>query len=103
MKRIRIPVAAIFGGAVFIAVAVFVTVTLGRASQASELERLEQVRRTVENGVTLCYSVEGAYPQSVEYLTDNYGVVYDSEKYLVHYERFASNVRPVVTVIRRES
>lgn len=103
MKRIRIPAAAIFGGAVFIAAAVFVTVTLGRASQASEQERLEQVRRTVENGVTLCYSVEGAYPQSVEYLTDNYGVVYDSEKYLVHYERFASNVRPVVTVIRRES
>ena len=62
-----------------------------------------QVRQSVENGVTLCYAVEGAYPESLEYLTESYGVVFDEDKYLVHYECFAANVRPTVTVIRREN
>ena len=66
-------------------------------------ERLAQVRQSVENGVTLCYAVEGAYPESLEYLTESYGVVFDEDKYLVHYECFAANVRPTVTVIRREN
>ena len=57
----------------------------------------------MENGITLCYAVEGAYPENLEHLTENYGVVINEEKYLVHYECFAANVRPTVTVIRREN
>ena len=66
-------------------------------------ERLEQVRQSVENGITLCYAAEGIYPESLEHLTGSYGVVYDESRYIVHYERFAANVRPTVTVIRREN
>lgn len=85
----------------FVGMIVWLVTALLNASNASEGERLAQVKQSVENGVTLCYAVEGSYPESLEYLTKSYGVVFDEENYLVHYERFAANVRPTVTVIRR--
>ena len=87
----------------FAGMIVWLVMGLSNASSASEEERLAQVRQSVENGVTLCYAVEGAYPESLEYLTESYGVVFDEDKYLVHYECFAANVRPTVTVIRRDN
>jgi len=56
----------------------------------------DAVRRTSIN----CYAVEGVYPQSVEYMEENYGLSIDRGRYIVHYEVFASNIMPSVTVIR---
>lgn len=91
------------GAVLFAVMILWLVLALGNASRASESERLAQVKQSVENSITLCYATEGAYPESLEYLTQSYGVVYDESRYLVHYERFAANVRPTVTVIRRES
>ena len=96
-------VTVVLGAVLFAVMILWLVLALGNASRASESERLAQVKQSVENGITLCYATEGAYPESLEYLTQSYGVVYDKSRYLVHYERFAANVRPTVTVIRRES
>lgn len=74
---------------------------LGKLKGASQAQELEAVRRGVENGITLCYSIEGAYPESLDYLSENYGVTFDADKYIVHYDCFADNIRPAVTVIER--
>ncbi len=74
---------------------------LNSAEGASKAQQLEAVKRSVENGITLCYSIEGAYPESLSYLTENYGVHYDAERYLVHYNCFAANIRPSVTVVEK--
>lgn len=106
MKRfagVRGALPMILGIAVFAAMIVWLVTALSNASQASDEERLAQIRQSVENGVTLCYAVEGAYPESLDYLTESYGVVIDEGKYIVHYECFASNVRPTITVIRRDN
>lgn len=106
MKRfagLRSALPWILGLVLFAGMIVWLVMGLSNASSASEEERLAQVRQSVENGVTLCYAVEGAYPESLEYLTESYGVVFGEDKYLVHYECFAANVRPTVTVIRREN
>ena len=47
--------------------------------------------------------LNGAYPENLDYLTENYGLNYDSERYLIHYDCFAANVRPSVTIVERES
>lgn len=93
----------VLGVVLFAAMILWLVLALGNASRASDEERLAQVRQSVENGITLCYAAEGAYPDSLEYLMQSYGVVFDESRYLVHYERFASNVRPTVTVILREN
>lgn len=85
----------------FAAAIVWLGVSLSNTSEAARRRELEAVRTTVENGITMCYAVEGAYPPSAEYLRENYGVTYDTERYIVHYEIFANNIRPTVNVIER--
>ena len=46
-----------------------------------------------------CYSVEGAYPDSLDYLKKHYGITWDESKYKVTYEIIAKNIRPEVKVI----
>lgn len=100
---IRAAVPVILGVVLFAAMIVWLIAAVGNVSAATDEERLEQVRQSVENGITLCYAVEGSYPEKLDHLTENYGVVINKEKYLVHYECFAANVRPTVTVIRRDN
>lgn len=105
MKRASVfrAIPGVIAAAVFAAMVIWLVLALGNASRTSDAERLEQVKSSVENGITLCYATEGAYPDSLEHLKQTYGVVYDESRYLVHYECFASNVRPTVTVIQKES
>ena len=87
--------------AVFAAMIAWLVIAVGNAENVSEKEQLLSVRKSIEKGITMCYATEGAYPASLEYLTENYGVYYDSTKYTVHYECFADNVRPGVTVVEK--
>lgn len=97
----KFPLPAIAAVALFAAVMVWLVLALNNTGKASDQQQLEAVKRSVENGITMCYSIEGAYPESIEHLTESYGVVYDREKYIIHYECFAANVRPSVEVIER--
>ena len=85
----------------FAVIVVWFTFAVGNADTAADEQRLEAVAATVDKGVTLCYSIEGAYPESLQYLRDNYGISYDESRYIVHYERFAQNVRPNISVTER--
>ncbi len=89
------------GIALFAAVVVWFVAGINSAEDVSREKQLEAVRQSVENGVTLCYAIEGAYPESLEYLSENYGLTYDSERYLIHYDCFAANVRPGITVVEK--
>ena len=46
-----------------------------------------------------CYAAEGAYPPSLEYLKEHYGVQIDGERYTVHYMVIADNLMPDITVL----
>lgn len=99
--REKISPLTIVGFAIFLALVVWLAAAIGNMQTANSAQKLEAVRSSVENGVTLCYAIEGAYPDSLEYLTESYGVVYDSERYIVHYGYFAANIRPDITVMER--
>lgn len=71
---------------------------LGYVEQTSEEAQIDLVRNAVRNAVLTCYAVEGAYPQDVEYLVDNYGLAYDQNRFLISYDAFASNIFPDIRV-----
>ena len=48
-----------------------------------------------------CAAVEGAYPASLKYLEEHYGLIVNHSDYAVTYEAFASNVPPSVVVVPR--
>ena len=52
----------------------------------------------IHNAALTCYAVEGAYPESLEYLRKNYGLAYDQSRYYVTYDAFASNQMPEIYV-----
>ena len=64
----------------------------------SDEEQLTLVRDSIHNALLTCYAVEGAYPESLDYLVDNYGLMYDEETIAVYYDAFASNIMPEVRV-----
>ncbi len=98
VKQVLVIIGAVL---IFAAAVIWFVTALNNTDSAAEGQRLAAVERTVEDAVTLCYSIEGVYPQSIEYLTENYGINYDSERYIVHYECFAANIRPVIRVVEK--
>ena len=97
----RFPWAAAGSVLLFAALIIWFVSALSGAGNASDEQTLADIKQSVENGITMCYSIEGAYPENIEYLRESYGVVYDTERYIVHYECLAANIRPSVTVIER--
>lgn len=83
---------------IFGAILLWLMLGLSRAESVSADQRLKAVKQSVTNGVVLCYSVEGYYPDSIQYLKDNYGVDYDDTRYLVHYRYVSGDIPPTVMV-----
>ena len=46
-----------------------------------------------------CYAIEGRYPDDVEYLEKNYGIVINHSIYKVEYDRLSSNILPTVMIL----
>lgn len=58
-------------------------------------------RIMLRRAVVSCYALEGRYPPDVKYLQEQYGLQLNEEKYIVHYEVFAENIMPDITVLER--
>lgn len=65
---------------------------------AGEEEKFSILADAVLRSAVQCYAIEGFYPPNIEYLEDNYGLIYDRDKYVVSYSIFASNIMPDVEV-----
>lgn len=59
----------------------------------------ESLQNAVIQSAVHCYSVEGAYPESLAYLKKHYGITWNEKKYKVSYEVIVKNIRPEVQVI----
>ena len=87
----------------FAAMLAWFIIATANAASSTDKRELSALKTNIENSITMCYAVEGAYPLDVEYLCDHYGLIYDRDKYIVHYEGFASNIRPTVVILERGS
>ncbi len=81
-----------------ICLAVLLIARIDRTSGKSETEI---VRSAVRDAALTCYAVEGAYPDSVDYLREHYHLAYDESRYFITYEAFASNRIPDIYVTER--
>ena len=76
-------------------------VLVGRIDTAHDHAETRIVRDAVKSAAMTCYAVEGAYPDSLDYLKDNYHLAYDEERYFITYEAFASNRIPDIWVTEK--
>ena len=70
---------------------------------ANDVEQAEILEQALTRTVTACYALEGAYPPNVNYLVENYGLTYDSEEYFIDYQYIGANLRPDVTIIKKDA
>ena len=78
--------------------------TVWNGAQAAMREQAAQSLRTaVLDAAVQCYALEGAYPQSLSYLEENYGVQVNHSRFIVSYEVYASNQLPVVAVLEKQT
>ena len=105
MKRfnIRRVLAYIIPIVLFSAMLAWFLIAVNNADSSTKQRELAAVKSNIENGVTMCYAIEGAYPESVEYLAENYGLIYDKNRYIIYYDCFADNIRPTVSVLERQA
>lgn len=73
----------------------------GRAGRTTERSEETLLRDAIIRASVTCYAIEGRYPQSLQYVIDHYGVVVDTERYIVSYDVFADNLMPDVRVLRK--
>ena len=85
---------------IFFCAAALLWFASGRMERTAKEEQTELLREALNQAVVSCYAIEGRYPESLDYLIENYGIRVDTERYAVTYEIFADNVRPGIRVIR---
>ena len=96
-KRNSIVITIIFSAVI---IAVFM-IAVRLVSGGNVARQEESLSRALENDITTCYAMEGSYPESLAYLKENYGLTYDEHEFFVDYQVRGSNIRPVVTIIRK--
>ena len=83
----------------FFFVGFFLLINSLTATSGDQETRL--VYDAVKNAALTCYAVEGTYPESLEYLREHYKLAYNTERFVVEYDAFASNLMPTITVLER--
>ena len=88
-------------GCVIIAVILICSVCYAAFSVTDEeiTEREDAIRETVQERALQCYVIENAYPESLAYLEENYGLTVNKKDFLIVYDLFAENQPPVIKVI----
>ena len=91
-------------GSIVLAVVVLLCFLLAvsRLQQGADAEGRQQLEEAVRRTAVACYAAEGFYPPNVDYMVQHYGLQYDEDTYRVHYEIFASNLMPEITVVERQ-
>ena len=84
--------------ALILALIVGAVAVFNRVESVQNREETTIVRDAVRQAAITCYAVEGAYPDSVEYLRDHYQLAYDADRYAVTLDAFASNLIPDIYV-----
>ena len=77
-------------------------VALSHLEQGRQTEGKRQLEAAVRRTAAACYALEGFYPPDVDYMARHYGLQYDKDAYRIHYEIFASNLMPEITVVEKE-
>lgn len=72
--------------------------TLDDFGEKTDTKSMASLEEAVRRAAVSCYAAEGSYPDRLDYLVERYGLQLN-DRYAVHYDVFASNLAPDVTVV----
>ena len=74
---------------------------LSRLNMGQQVQGRILLEEAVRKTAVACYAAEGFYPPDIAYMREHYGLLWDDKKYIIHYEIFASNLMPDISVLVR--
>lgn len=84
-----------------VAVALLFFTALSNMGTGQSEEAKAQLEDALRRTAVSCYAAEGVYPPTLEYMEEHYGIQIDRTRYTVHYEVFATNIMPDITVLEK--
>ena len=81
---------------------VMVMYGLSVTENSSHSEGVRILEESIRRAVITCYAIEGSYPSDISHIEEYYGVFIDRARYKVHYDIFASNIMPSISIITLE-
>jgi len=84
---------------IFIIIAALFVFGLTYVSDSSISNQQESLENALHRDIIQCYSIEGMYPPSLDYIKEHYGLTYDESLFFVDYQPIGANIYPDVTVI----
>lgn len=76
-----------------------------QAVQNVAIDRNEDRSKAIETvllqAAVQCYALEGSYPENLDYLKANYGIILDETHYYYFYDIQGANIAPKIAVIKR--
>lgn len=92
---------ALCSALLFLALSGLFLTGLDRISGDTSARQKESLENALWRGVTQYYALEGHYPETLSDLTEEYGIIYDSDTFFVDYQTSGANILPDITVIER--
>lgn len=83
----------------FIVIFIIIFIGIQDFSKSTYDKQYESLEKALQRGIMQCYALEGQYPESLDYLKEHYGIVYDKNLFYVDYKPVAKNIKPSVTII----
>lgn len=95
------PITGILSLILIVVLLSFFVLGLENIQSSNDAEQTRLLENAVTRSITACYALEGAYPPNIAYLTEHYGLAYDEAQYFIDYQYIGANLRPDVTIIKR--
>lgn len=93
----------LFSLLIFVAALLLFNWALSALSARTEQEQRTSLEKALQRSVVRCYAVEGSYPESLQYLQENYGINYDSSRFSVKYEPQGENIFPDIVILEKQA
>lgn len=74
---------------------------ISTADSGLSREDAQRAKEAIQKAALECYSIEGAYPQSLEYLKQHYGLYIQEDAYRIRYHYIGANIMPDTDVYPR--
>ena len=87
----------------FLFILLILLFSLGTSSLSENTVRRQKdsLTQALNRDITYCYATTGQYPESLEAIKKDYGLIYDDSLFFVDYRTQGSNIYPEVTIIER--
>ena len=102
-KKKKFSAGPMLGIILFVVCFIFFYVAIANVSSDVDENEAQTLKKAIDKAITTCYAIEGTYPESIEYIEKNYGVVIDYDKYAVVYDLLGANIKPNVIIAPLET